>query len=124
MPCANPLQVPGDAMWNVFRTDAEGGIVAGATVIPGGGGDPIHAYVARPDGAGPYPGVVLTHHAPGWDEFYREFARRFAEHGYIAVVPNLYERFGHGSPDDVAAAVRGAGGVSDASVIADAEAAL
>ena len=111
-------------MWNSFRTDAEGGIVAGVSLMTGGSGDQIHTYIARPDGAGPYPGVVMTHHLPGWDEFYREFARRFAEHGFIAIVPNLYEQFGHGTPDDVAAAARGAGGISDASVMADAEAAL
>ncbi len=111
-------------MWNSFRTDAEGGMTAVNTTMLGGNGETIHTYVAQPDGPGPYPGIVLIHHAPGWDEFYREFARRFAEHGYIAVVPNLYERFGHGTPDDVAAAARGAGGVSDASVIADGEAAL
>jgi carboxymethylenebutenolidase len=112
-------------MWNTFRTDAPlGGIVAGVSMMKGYNDDDIHTYVARPDGSGPYPGVVMTHHAPGWDEFYREFARRFAEHGYIAVVPNLYERFGKGTPDDVAAAARGAGGVADASVMGDAEAAL
>ena len=32
--------------------------------------------------------------------------------------PNLYERFGHGTPDDVAARARGDGGLADASVIA------
>src|SRR6266545_1544446 len=112
-------------MWNAFRTDDPlGGIVAGTAMMKGGNDDDIHVYIARPDGAGPYPGVVMTHHAPGWDEFYREFARRFAEHGYITVVPNLYERFGQGTPDDVAAAARAAGGVSDASVIGDASAAL
>jgi carboxymethylenebutenolidase len=111
-------------MWNEFRTDTEGGIVAGVSTIAGGGGDPIHAYIARPDGPGPYPGVVLVHHAPGWDEFYREFSRRFAEHGFIAVCPDLYERYGHGTPSDVAALVRGDGGIADASVIADAEAAM
>jgi carboxymethylenebutenolidase len=112
-------------MWNAFRTDDPlGGIVAGTAMMKGGNGDDIHVYIARPDGNGPYPGVVMTHHAPGWDEFYREFARRFAEHGYITVVPNLYERFGQGTPDDVAAAARAAGGVSDASVIGDASAAL
>jgi carboxymethylenebutenolidase len=99
-------------------------MIAGVEVMPGGGGDQIHTYIARPDGPGPYPGVVLVHHLPGWDEFYREFARRFAEHGYIAISPNLYERFGHGTPDDVAAAVRAAGGVSDDSVVGDAQAAL
>jgi len=64
------------------------------------------------------------HHPPGWDEFFREFSRRFAEHGYIAICPNLFERFGHGTPDDVAARVRSEGGVADDSVVADAEAAL
>jgi carboxymethylenebutenolidase len=111
-------------MWNAFSTDTEGGMIAGVSRITGGNGDEIHAYISRPDGAGPYPGVVLVHHAPGWDEFYREFARRFTEHGYIAIVPDLHERFGHGTPDDVTAAVRAAGGVSDASVVADAEASL
>jgi carboxymethylenebutenolidase len=111
-------------MWNAFSTDAEGGMIAGASLMTGGGGDQIHTYIARPDGPGPYPGVVLVHHALGWDEFYREFARRFAEHGYIAIVPNLYERFGHGTPDDVVAAQRGAGGVTDDSVVADVEASL
>src|SRR5262245_20987210 len=111
-------------MWNAFQTDAEGGIVARVTTMTGANGDTIHVYVAKPDGAGPYPGVVMTHHAPGWDEYYREFARRFAEHGYIAIVPNLYEQFGQGTPDEVAAAARAGGGVSDASVIGDAQAAL
>jgi carboxymethylenebutenolidase len=111
-------------MWNAFRTDTLGGIVAGVSMMPGGNGSEIHTYIARPDGSGPYPGVVMMHHAPGWDEFYREFARRFAAHGYIAIVPNLYEQFGQGTPDEVAAAARAAGGVSDASVIGDAQAAL
>ncbi len=75
--------------WNDFRTDVEQGIVAGITTIPGGNGDSIHAYVARPDGAGRYPGIVLVHHLPGWDEFYQEFARRFANHGFISVAPDL-----------------------------------
>lgn len=110
--------------WDDFRTDDERGIVAGITRIPGGNGDSIHAYVARPDGAGPYPGVVLVHHLPGWDEFYQEFARRFANHGFIAVAPDLYCRDGHGTPEDVAAKVRAEGGVADARVIADCEAAM
>jgi len=78
-------------------------MIARVSWIAGGGGDQIHAYIAQPDGPGPFPGVVLTHYPPGWDEFYREFARRFAEHGFIAIVPNLFERYGHGTPDDVAA---------------------
>lgn len=110
--------------WDSQRTDAEVGMVAMNTKITGGSGEQIHAYVARPDGAGPYPGIVITHHAPGFDEWTREFARRFADHGYIAVAPNLYEKFGNGLPSEVVAAARAAGGFSDASVIADATAAM
>ena len=111
-------------MWNNFQTKVEQGMVAGITTIPGGGGDTIEAYVARPDGTGPYPGVVLVHHQPGWDEYYQELSRRFANHGFIAVAPNLYSRFGGGTPDEATAAARAAGGVSDDSVVADSVAAL
>jgi carboxymethylenebutenolidase len=61
-----------------------------------------------------------VHHLPGWDEFYREFAERLARHGYSVICPDLYCRFGHGTPDDVAARVRSAGGVPDNSVVATA----
>ena len=61
---------------------------------------------------------------PGWDEFYRETARRFADHGYLAISPNLYSRFGDGDPPDVAAKVRSEGGVPDDCVMADLEAAM
>jgi carboxymethylenebutenolidase len=111
------------SVWNTLRTDAHGGILAGVTSYRAGNDDLIHAYVARPEGPGPYPGVVLVHHLPGWDELYREFARRFADHGYTAIVPDLYCRAGHGEPDDVAATVRSAGGVPDDQVVADCAAA-
>ncbi len=111
-------------MWNSFRTDETTGVTAELTTYPGGGGDTIHAYVARPATGGPHPGLVLIHHLPGWDEFYQEFAERLARHGHIVIAPDLYCRFGHGTPDDVAAAVRSEGGVHDDSVVADCEAAL
>ncbi len=111
-------------MWNSFRTDARLAITATITTFPGGGGDEQHAYVARPESADPLPGVVLVHHMPGWDEFYQEFAERLARHGYWAICPDLYCRFGHGTPDDVAAKVRAQGGVHDDSVVADCAAAL
>src|SRR5262249_23529851 len=110
------------AMWNSFRTDQHLGMVAEITTYTAGGGDLIHAYVARPIGEGPFPGVVLLHHMPGWDEFYFEFTRRFAHHGYNAICPDLYCRAGHGSPDDITAKIRAEGGVADDSVVADSEA--
>src|SRR5262249_56043271 len=59
-----------------------------------------------------------------WSEIYCEMTRKFAHHGYLAICHNLYERSGQGNPDDVAAKVRAEGGVPDAQVIGDTEAAV
>jgi carboxymethylenebutenolidase len=110
-------------MWNDFTTDSAVGIRAEITTYPGGMGDEIHAYVARPLAASSRGGVILLHHMPGWDEFFQETAERLARHGYDVIVPDLYCRFGHGTADDMSAKVRSEGGVPDASVIADSAAA-
>ena len=103
----------------MYQTDQYEGMLAETVTIHGAGGDPINAYYARPLGAGPLQGVVLIHHMPGWDEWYREATRKFAHHGYAALSPNLYHRAGHGAPDDVAARVRAAGGVPDDQAVGD-----
>jgi carboxymethylenebutenolidase len=101
------------------RTDEYQGMIAETIAVPTAAGDAINAYFARPAGPGPFPGIVLFHHRPGWDEWYFEATRRFAHHGYLAISPDLYHRFGHGEPDDVAAKVRAEGDVSDAQVVED-----
>ena len=110
-------------MWNSFNTASPEGMTAGGTTIAGANGDQIHAYVARPEGSGPFPGIVAVHHLPGWDEFYQEFSRRLANHGYSVISPDLYCREGHGTPDDIAAKVRADGGVPDDRVLGDCRAA-
>lgn len=103
----------------MYTTDEYEGMIAETVAIQGHGGTPINAYYARPTGAGPFPGVVLFHHRPGWDEWYREATRRFAHHGYLAICPDLYHRHGHGTPAEVAARVRDAGDVADEQVVGD-----
>ena len=85
------------SMWNSFRTDDRTGIAAEVITYPGGGGDEIHAWLARPTSHASAPGIVAVHHLPGWDEFYREFCERLARHGYTVICPNLYDRFGQGT---------------------------
>lgn len=111
-------------MWNTYATAGPVGITAEIITFAAGGGDETHAYVARPITDAPLPGIVLVHHLPGWDEFYLETAERLARHGYEVICPDLYCRYGHGTPDDVAAKVRSEGGVHDDSVVADCAAAL
>jgi carboxymethylenebutenolidase len=89
--------------------------------ITGHDGDEIEAYLAHPPGPGPFPGVVVLHHMPGFDEATNQITRTFAAHGYTAVLPNLHWREAPGaSPDDAAAAVRAAGGVPDERLVGDA----
>jgi carboxymethylenebutenolidase len=106
-------------MWNQLKTDEYEGMIAETITVSGYDGDPVRSYFSRPLGQGPYPGIVLIPHMPGWDEFCRESARRFSQHGYMAVCPDIYSRFGHGMPEEVAGKVRTAGGVSDDSVMGD-----
>jgi carboxymethylenebutenolidase len=95
------------------------GMVAEVVKFKGHNGDMGEAYYARPSGSGPFPGVVLIHHAPGWDEWITEATRKLAHHGFATIAPHLYFRDGPGSPDDIAAKARAAGGVADAQVMGD-----
>lgn len=105
----------------MYKTNMYEGMLAETVTLVGHAGDTINAYLARPLGAGPFPSMVLAHHLPGWDEWYREATRRFAHHGYVTICPNLYFRDGHGTPEDVAAKVRGDGGVPDVQALGDLE---
>jgi len=108
----------------MYQTNMYEGMLSETIIIRGANGDNINAYLARPLGPGPYPGMVLIHHAPGWDEWYRETTRKFAHHGFVTISPNLYYRDGHGTPEDVADKVRAAGGVPDDHMVGDVDGTL
>lgn len=103
----------------MYTTDMHEGLMAETVSMSGANGDTINAYLARPLGDGPFPAMVLAHHMPGWDEWYREITLKFAHHGYVTISPNLYFRAGHGTPEDVAAKVRAEGGIPDDQAVGD-----
>jgi carboxymethylenebutenolidase len=105
----------------MYQTDMYESLLAETVSFPGYQGQAINAYFARPLGPGPFAGLVLAHHLPGWDEWYKETTLRFARHGYATICPNLYYRVGHGTPEDVAAKARAAGGVPDDQAVGDLE---
>jgi carboxymethylenebutenolidase len=49
------------------------------------------AYYARPEGAGPFPGVVVIHEAYGLNENIKDIARRFVREGYAALAVDLFQ---------------------------------
>jgi carboxymethylenebutenolidase len=55
-------------------------------------GKPVDAYVAVPEGQGPFPGVAVAMHVFGVDRFVRGKCDELAQAGYIAVAPYLFHR--------------------------------
>jgi carboxymethylenebutenolidase len=55
---------------------------------------PMHAIVAKPEGVGPFPAVIMYPHSGGLTDTMRMMARRAAEGGYLCAVPELYHRLG------------------------------
>lgn len=95
------------------------GIQAETVKFQGFNSESGDAYYARPSTAGKYPGVVVIHHFPGWDEWTAEVVRKFADHRYAAIAPSLYFRLGDGASPEVVARARAAGGMPDDQVMGD-----
>ena len=50
----------------------------------------LEGYLARPEGEGPFPGMVVIHEAYGLNENMKDIARRFAEQGYVVLAVDLF----------------------------------
>jgi len=88
--------------------------------IAGHNGDQIEAYLAVPTDVDSFGSVVVIHHLPGYDEETKAMVRRFADHGYAALMPNLYSREAPAAaPDDAAAIARAQGGIPDDRLVGD-----
>lgn len=57
--------------------------------VPRGSGS-LSAYLARPEGSGPWPGVVAIHEAWGLDDVLRRQCDRLAAAGYLTLGPDLF----------------------------------
>ena len=50
----------------------------------------LEGYLARPEGEGPVPGIVVIHEAYGLNENIKDITRRFADQGYVALAVDLF----------------------------------
>ena len=64
-------------------------------------GSAMRVHVSLPDGAGPFPALLVMQHQGGVDEFIQGMTRRLAGAGYLAGAPDLYHRDGPDCKDDL-----------------------
>lgn len=85
--------------------------------------DGSRAYYARPSGAGPFPAVVIYIEAFGLNDHFRRVTERFADAGFAAVTPDVYDGSTY-AYTDLAGAVDHMKRLNDATVLARTEQAL
>jgi carboxymethylenebutenolidase len=78
------------------------------------------AFVAWPAGKGPFPAVIVVHEWWGLNAQIRGVARRLAQEGYVAIVPDLYRG---ARADDAEHAHELARGLDESAAVADLRAA-
>ncbi len=80
------------------RLPAVFALVLAASVAPGAeetvtfksGAETVSAFVARPDGPGPFPAVIVLHEWWGVDGWIKDQTRALAREGYVALALDLY----------------------------------
>ena len=55
-------------------------------------GQEMNLYASVPSGSGPFPGVIVSQHGGGVDQFIQTICDRLAEAGYAGVAPDLFHR--------------------------------
>ncbi|MBI3965735.1 MAG: dienelactone hydrolase family protein [Chloroflexi bacterium] len=93
------------------RNDDEG-LEFGALTIPAGN-EQMPAYLCRPAGSEPVPGVLIIHDVWGANEFYQQLCRRLAREGFLALLPNLFFRAGELAEQTIDAARTRAAGIAE-----------
>ncbi len=89
-------------------------------------GGTMPAAVARPQGGGEYPGIVVVMEAFGLNDHIKEVAGRIAAEGFVTLAPDLYYREAKRvvAYDDLPAAIGLMTGLWDQKIVADMDAAI
>ena len=83
------------------------GLTTAVVSYPAPDGFELPAYVARPEGEGPFPVVIVVSEIFGVHEYIRDVCRRLAKAGYAAVAPAFFVRVEDPAPlSDMQAVMR------------------
>jgi len=106
-------------------TTDSAGLIAHTVSFPAPDGFELPAYVARPEGEGPFPVVIVVSEIFGVHEYIRDICRRLAKAGYAAVAPAFFVRKADPAPlSDMQAIMTIVGAAGYEQVMGDVGAAL
>jgi carboxymethylenebutenolidase len=88
---------------------------------------PMKAQLAKPEGAGPHPAVLVIMEAFGLNGHIKDVAQRIAAEGYVTLAPDVYHRSGElkiAGYDELPAALQLMGALTDDGIVSDMKAAI
>lgn len=74
----------------VLATQPGQAAAGGQMVSYSSGGETVQGFLARPEGTGPFPAIVVIHEWWGLNDQIKGMATKFAESGYVALAVDLY----------------------------------
>jgi len=97
-----PWSIESETGEDVFAADADapGGRPYRSFRFGDPAGETIHAFVATPEGEGPFPAVMSVHGGPEWNERdrYNPETQAFVDAGYAVILVNYRGSTGYGVP--------------------------
>jgi len=83
------------------------GAVETQTVTYSNGEQEVSAFLALPEGEGPFPAILVIHEWWGLTDWVKDNAKRFAEQGYVALAVDLYRGKTTSDPEEAHELMRG-----------------
>ncbi len=88
------LESTGLAANVISPIEAQAAGVDAETIQYPAGSVQVEGYLAKPQGTGKFPAILVIHENRGLNEHIRGVARRFAAEGFVALAPDLLSRLG------------------------------
>jgi carboxymethylenebutenolidase len=103
----------------------EAGLITETAILAPPDGFKLAAYVARPQGGGRHPAVLVVSEIFGVHAYIKDICRRLAKLGYVAIAPAFFTRVADPAPlTDFPAIIKIVNAASDQQVMADVGAAI
>ncbi|MGC1784103.1 MAG: dienelactone hydrolase family protein [Acidobacteriaceae bacterium] len=89
--CKAPLRAQTKSSVQQTKSSAQKTAVIGPKNVSfQSGNETVHGVLYQPQGAGPFPAIIIIHEWWGLNDWVKQQAKMFAEHGYVTLAVDLY----------------------------------